>query len=789
MQTQTHEFVYVLEQTLGNIVHGNNVVRVAGAQPDVTARTIRVHYDESTLRRRIPVVGNWTVDASRQARRQVLRTLAQRPADALFVNTQCSALLLHEVMRRVPTVVSMDATPVNFDSVGASYGHATRGDLVERAKLAVARRALAGAAAIVTWSHWAADSVVRDYGIPAERVRVIRPGARLDRFRPSAAQSGQGTPRLLFVGGDFERKGGYDLLHAVARLGPVAELDIVTSSPPASTPPGTRVHVGLGHDSAELFELYRRADVFVVPTRGDVYGLVYPEAMACGLPVVACDVGAASELVIPGQTGLLVPPGSPDELAVALRTLIENPDLRASMGARGLQLAREHHDADRTCAEIVDLMRDLAREPVAETRGAETRGAETRGAGTRGAGTRGAGTRGAGTRGAGTRAAGTRSAGTRGARTAGEDSPSVRRRAVGLAAGRRPDAAQRPLMLVSASTDVELRDEVKAGTRPCPEYLRLEQDHDVRLLEWATTTRIRRRSVRAVRHAAAALRPARRATSVLSDGEHLGVPLAVAMWALRIGTPHVMLGHHLTTSAKRRLLRHSPALRRIDRILVHSASQASALTAELGVPPTKVHLVPYGIDTDFWQPRGLPEQDLIVSAGREHRDYATLVRACADEPVRVFVADGSSHSPDAHRQDPLQWPRNVERRAVGALELRDLYARARVVVVPVLRTDFPAGITTILEAMSMGKAVIVTETEGLRGIVHNGVTGLVVAPGDVDAMHAAVRRLLERPDERARLGRAARQAALERWSLGSYVDELSRHLHAACAADAAGRRR
>src|SRR5262249_1649951 len=141
---------------------------------------------------------------------------------------------------------------------------------------------------------------------------------------------------------------------------PVAELDIVTSAPLPSTPPRTRVHVGLGHDSSELFQLYQRADVFVVPSRGDVYGLVYPEAMACGLPVVACDVGAAPDLVIQYDTGLLVRPGPPDQLAVALRTLIENPDLRATMGARGLRLAREQHDADRTCAEIVDLMREVA---------------------------------------------------------------------------------------------------------------------------------------------------------------------------------------------------------------------------------------------------------------------------------------------------------------------------------------------------------------------------------------------------------------------------------------------
>jgi glycosyltransferase involved in cell wall biosynthesis len=763
VQTRTHQFVYVLEQTLGNVVHGNNVLRVAAAQPDVSARSVPVHYDGAALRRRVPVLGNWTMDASWQARRGVLQALAGRPADALFVNTQCCAHLLRDVMRTVPTVVSMDATPVNFDSVGASYGHRTRSRLVERAKLGVIRTALTGAAAITTWSHWAAESVVRDYGIPATRVRVIRPGVRLDRFHPPASpppaspppasqRPAGGPPRLLFVGGDFERKGGYDLLTAMDRLGPVAELDIVTSSPPASPPPYARVHVGLGHDSTELFTLYQRADIFVVPSRGDVYGLVYPEAMACGLPLVACDVGAARELVIPSETGLLVPPGSPDELAEALRILIESPDLRASMGARGLQLAREQHDADRTCAEIVDLMREVA------------------------AGRGGGEPHPAGRPGVVAAAPGVAGAGSGVARSGGP----------GAAPGTRPARAPRPLLLVSASIGGHLREEVKAGERPCPEYLRLEQDYDVQLVEWAPGGRVRRRSLRALEHTAAALRPVRQASAVLSDGEHAGIPLAMAMWAAGVRTPHVMLGHHLTTRSKLAVLRYGPALRRIDRILVHSANQAATLAVELGVPPGRVHVVPYGIDTDFWRPQGGPEQDLVVSAGREHRDYATLVAACAGEPYRVYIADGSSHSPRARLREPVQWPGNVERGCLGLAELRDRYAAACVVVVPVAPTDFPAGITTLLEAMAMGKAVVVTSTEGLQGIVEDAVTGLVVRPGDVTGLRAAVRRLRDDPDERARLGRAARQAVLERWSLGSYADQLGRHLHEVYEAAARG---
>ena len=126
------------------------------------------------------------------------------------------------------------------------------------------------------------------------KVQVIRPGVDLRRFRPRPAGRPPGPARILFVGGDFVRKGGDDLLEAVRYLGDSAELDLVTASAPPSLPgsPRIRVHVGLDHNSEQLFDLYRRADVFVLPSRGECYGHVICEALASGLPVVACDVGA-----------------------------------------------------------------------------------------------------------------------------------------------------------------------------------------------------------------------------------------------------------------------------------------------------------------------------------------------------------------------------------------------------------------------------------------------------------------------------------------------------------------
>jgi len=332
-------------------------------------------------------------------------------------------------------------------------------------------------------------------------------------------------------------------------------------------------------------------------------------------------------------------------------------------------------------------------------------------------------------------------------------------------------------MLVSDRADAR-RKEVRLGRRPCPEYLLLEERHGVELLDWSRLgDGARGRSARlSVAHAAAAWRRLGELDAVFSDGEHVGVPLALAMRAGGRRTPHLMLGHHLTTGQKRRLFRLLRPQERITRILVHSRRQLELIEDELGVPGYKLRFVPYFADTRFWSPQPVAEEALVVSAGREHRDYSTLAAACADLPARVFVAAGSLFSPGARYVPPVAWPDNASTGSADHLELRTWYARASVVAVPLVPNDFQAGVTTLLEAMAMGKAVVVTATEGQRDIVEDGVTGLTVPPGDVAALREAIAQLLADPPERARLGANARELVAGQFSLDVYAGELARHL-------------
>ncbi len=167
---------------------------------------------------------------------------------------------------------------------------------------------------------------------------------------------------MLFVGGDFERKGGFVLLEALRRLrdaGVAIELDVVTRDEvPAQE--GVKVHHGLRPSSPPLIALYDRADVFCLPTMGDCLPMVLSEAGAAGLPLVATDVGAIREIVRDGETGLLVPVDDAGALAIALQRLADEPDTRRRMGEAAGQLVREQFDASTNARTLVALLLDVA---------------------------------------------------------------------------------------------------------------------------------------------------------------------------------------------------------------------------------------------------------------------------------------------------------------------------------------------------------------------------------------------------------------------------------------------
>jgi glycosyltransferase involved in cell wall biosynthesis len=360
---------FVMEQTLGHVTHFQNLQEAVRGHADVSPTWLPIPFAEPPVAGLLPPLRNWSIRASVRARRALGRVLADSPHDALIFHTQVTALFSLGLMRRVPTIVSLDATPINYDSVGAYYGHRPAGaGLLDRQKYAMNRRVFHAAAGLVSWSEWARRSLDRDYGIDPARVRVLAPGAAPAYFeigqqrlaRPETVAPDRPV-RLLFVGGDFDRKGGPHLLECLrGSLADRCELHLVTQAPVAPRRNVT-VHRGVRPNSPELLRLFAEADVFVLPTLADCLAVVLMEATAAGLPVITTDVAALGEAVLPGESGLLIRGGDVPELRRALDALVVDAQLRRRMGRAGQRLARQKFDAGRNGRALLDLVVEVAR--------------------------------------------------------------------------------------------------------------------------------------------------------------------------------------------------------------------------------------------------------------------------------------------------------------------------------------------------------------------------------------------------------------------------------------------
>jgi glycosyltransferase involved in cell wall biosynthesis len=260
--------------------------------------------------------------------------------------------------------------------------------------------------------------------------------------------------------------------------------------------------------------------------------------------------------------------------------------------------------------------------------------------------------------------------------------------------------------------------------------------------------------------------------ALFTNGENIGIPLALLLKLTPRRAGHVTIGHRLSAGKKRLFFTLLQAHRQIDTIFLYAQSQIDFAEDRLGIPADKLRLIAFHADDHFYRPQAdapPADADQICSAGLEWRDYPTLLDAVKDMPeLRVRLAAASPWSKHRNETADRTLPPNVEARRYTYDELRDLYAASGFVVVPLYENDFQAGVTTILEAMAMGKAVIATRTTGQTDVITEGETGLSVPPGDVIGWREAIQRLRSDTALRARLGRNARlwveqHASLSRW--------------------------
>ncbi|MGH2347585.1 MAG: glycosyltransferase family 4 protein [Chloroflexota bacterium] len=366
----------------------------------------------------------------------------------------------------------------------------------------------------------------------------------------------------------------------------------------------------------------------------------------------------------------------------------------------------------------------------------------------------------------------------------------------------------RALLVINATLDPAMESAGERGERPRKDYLELQRALGAAVIDLAILRRylwtrvLARLAGTGPAQAALAWWWSGKFDAVFVDRETTG-SIVGALNRLRRKRPRlVMIGHLLTPWKKRVLLRALGIRHTADSLIVHSTAQQRAALTDLGLRAEQVTLLPYQTDTRFWAPRAQVVNCRICSAGLEYRDYATLIEATRDLSVDVTIGAASYWSKHETGIERERLPHNVHVVSLDYAALREAYADSLFVVVPLHDADNQAGITTILEAMAMGKAVVVSHTRGQTDVVRdrrhlsrsnpqrttqpewahllgasdltaNAHTGIYVRPNDPGELRRAIIFLLRHPDQAAAMGANGRRLVEETMDLDRFVERVA----------------
>jgi len=257
----------------------------------------------------------------------------------------------------------------------------------------------------------------------------------------------------------------------------------------------------------------------------------------------------------------------------------------------------------------------------------------------------------------------------------------------------------------------------------------------------------------------------RRAKAVVSYYQS-GVLLVLALRRLLGFKPPVVIvdiGDDQNWPARERIVRY--CIRRADAVFTFNSAQAAHLKAKYATDA--VLFLTQQVDTVFYSPGPGPTEEFVLSVGDDiSRDFDALKRALPGLPV---VLRTSLVAEDRARIPFLR----VVRERLSDAGLRDLYRRAKIVVLPLHDMLHPGGITTLLEAFACGKAVVAANARGIRDYLRHEENCLVVPCGDADALNHAVLRLMQDDGLRERLGHAAREYAESELSQPCHAQRLA----------------
>lgn len=347
--------------------------------------------------------------------------------------------------------------------------------------------------------------------------------------------------------------------------------------------------------------------------------------------------------------------------------------------------------------------------------------------------------------------------------------------------------SKRILVTVSGIIAADIRDLIARGQQPRADYLELARGFGADLMDYAAARAVAGRVGAILERiggtnlvlAYACWRMRSRYQAILTDGEQIGLPLAAFLKLTPGPRPrHLMIVHVISEPKKTFFLDRLAVQTCIDRFLTYSTWQQKFIQHRWGLGDDRVLWTPFMVDQNFFAPGQVTprrdERPQICAVGLERRDYVTLMRAVEGLDVNVVIA---AASPWSKRQDGTAGqsiPANVTVRKFVQYDLRQLYADSRFMVMPLEHVFFQAGVTAMLEAMAMARAIVCSRVPGQTDVVAEDENGRYVAAGDASALRAEIARLLAEPDEAERLGANGRRLIEREMNLDRYVERLAK---------------
>jgi glycosyltransferase involved in cell wall biosynthesis len=315
-------------------------------------------YQKDGLLERVPLLPSG-VKARLRSQLTLHQGFQGRHFDGLLIGAPAVAYSQRSLLARQPYFAAIDCTPKQLLSMGYFYNKkATQLPAFEHWKERARQDFYQNAERLFPWSHWAAESMIEDYGADPKRVEVVPPGVDLGRWS-MPRRSLDGTLHLLFVGGNFVRKGGDMLLEWAHKTRKKNwQLHLVTQDAVPTNHPNIHIYNDLNPNDPALIALYQTAHLFVLPTRADCYSLAGIEAMAAGLPVLLGNVGGTGDIVRDGETGYLLAPNDSDALVERMEFLLSAPEHLLTMGTAARRDAELRFDGEKNVAHILSQMQN-----------------------------------------------------------------------------------------------------------------------------------------------------------------------------------------------------------------------------------------------------------------------------------------------------------------------------------------------------------------------------------------------------------------------------------------------